>query len=55
MKGDRYGNVVKIVKGRKSTLKTLGEDAYHREKVAHVLLDESNKVVRVILADCETL
>jgi hypothetical protein len=52
MMGDRYGEVVKIVKGRKSTLKALGEEAYRREEVAHVKLDKSGKTVRVILDDC---
>jgi hypothetical protein len=49
MRGDRYGNVVKTT--RRVRLHTNGEI----EEVAHVLLDESNKVVRVILADCEII
>jgi hypothetical protein len=53
--GDRYGEIVKIVKGRKSTRKTLGEAACRREEVAHVKLDQSGRTVRVILDDCEIL
>jgi hypothetical protein len=42
MRGDRYGNVVKITKGSVSMGESLKAD------IAHVLLDQSNKVVRVI-------
>ncbi len=45
MRGDRYGEVVKVVRKRQ----TLTHDKY---EVAHVLLDKSRKTVRVILTDC---
>lgn len=48
MMGDRYGLVVKITKSRKRKLPT----GYVEREVAHVLLDISNKVVRVLLDDC---
>jgi hypothetical protein len=49
MMGDRYGTVVKTT--RRVRLHTNGQI----EEIAHVLLDKSNKVVRVILADCEVI
>ncbi len=55
MMGDRYGDVVKVVKGRKSTLTALGQEAYDREAVAHVRLDKSGKTIRVILDDCTVI
>jgi hypothetical protein len=43
MRGDRYGEVVKITKS-----KMIGA----KHEIAHVKLDVSGKTVRVILADC---
>ena len=43
MMGDRYGEIVKITKGRKGM---------EREEVAHVKLDKSGKTLRFILDDC---
>ena len=43
MMGDRYGEIVKIVKGRKGMV---------REEVAHVKLDKSGKTLHFILDDC---
>ena len=43
MMGDRYGVVVKVIKGRKGM---------EREEVAHVKLDKSGKTIRFIYADC---
>ena len=43
MMGDRYGVVVKVIKGRKGM---------ERKEVAHVKLDKSGKTIRFIYADC---
>lgn len=43
MQGDRYGEVIKVTKLRRSPLSTA--------RVAHVKLD-SGKTIRVILDDC---
>lgn len=45
MMGDRYGNVVRVTKGKK------GE--HKGEEIAHVLMDKSNKVKRFLLLDCQ--
>jgi hypothetical protein len=47
MMGDRYGEVVKITRGK--VLKNRWGDP---EEIAHVKLDKSSKIVRVILSDC---
>jgi len=56
MRGDRFGNIVKITKAKPNVrARLLTEDPrrYSGEiEIAHVLLDKSNKVVKVILADC---
>jgi len=52
MMGDGFGEIVKVTKGRKSTLATLGQAAYDREAVAHVKLDTSGKTLRFVLDDC---
>jgi len=53
MMGDRYGEIVKITKRWKHREDTPGKvDIF---EVAHVKLDKSDKVVRVILADCEVI
>jgi hypothetical protein len=55
MMGDRYGNVVKTgftrMLKRNRNGKTI-KGQWERIEIAHVLLDKSNKVVRVVLADC---
>ncbi len=43
MMGDRYGDLLKITRAKSG------------EEVAHVKLDKSGKIVRVILADCEVI
>jgi hypothetical protein len=58
MMGDRYGEIVKVIKrgkinGRAAILhsgawRVIGE-------IAHVKLDKSGKTVRVILNDCEVV
>jgi len=45
MQGDRYGEVVKVVRDR---VPINGE----RPEIAHVKLDKSGKVTRVLLDDC---
>ena len=50
MMGDRYGEVVKVKRGK--VLKNRWGD---QEEIAHVKLDKSGKTVRVILADCEVV
>ena len=40
MMGDRFGELIKITRK-------------NGEKIAHVRLDKSSKIVRVVLADCE--
>lgn len=40
MQGDRFGDVVKVTKNKAG------------EEIAHVLCDRSNKVRKVIFADC---
>jgi hypothetical protein len=50
MRGDRYGNIVKVTK-RKASI-SMGEKYGTEIEIAHVLLDKSNKVVRVQLDDC---
>ena len=47
MKGDRYGEVIKVTKHQ-------ALDGYKYE-IAHVKLDKSGKTVRMILADCEVV
>lgn len=45
MMGDRFGEIVKVTKGRKAGRRTNIE-------IAHVLLDKSGKVIKVQLDDC---
>jgi hypothetical protein len=45
MMGDRYGEIVKITKGRK-------KDRSCDIEIAHVKLDKSGKTIRVVLNDC---
>jgi hypothetical protein len=53
MKGDRFGEIVKVTKSRKRALRSgVGPVTVERE-IAHVKLDKSGKTVRVVLADCE--
>lgn len=55
MMGDRYGEVIKTTRGRpgvRAVLLTSDRWATQPYELAHVRLDKSNKVVRVILADC---
>jgi hypothetical protein len=58
MMGDRFGTIEKTSVSRpkhavRAALPT-GASRYDRE-VAHVRLDKSGKLIRVILADCEVL
>jgi len=46
MMGDRFGEIVKVTKNRKSMAAKVGEE------IAHVKLDKSGKTVKVILDDC---
>jgi hypothetical protein len=59
MRGDRFGNVIKVAKakaGVRARLLTEDPRRYSGDiEIAHVLLDKSNKVVKVVLADCEVL
>jgi hypothetical protein len=55
MMGDRYGEVVKVTKSRKNFPARTFVSADNRGtylEVAHVKLDKSGKVVRMIYADC---
>ena len=59
MMGDRYGEVVRISRSKprhavRAALLTLDKHNAERE-IAHVKLDKSGKVTRVILADCEVI
>lgn len=49
MMGDRYGEIVKVTRGK---VKDRWGDL---PEIAHVKLDKSGKIVRVILNDCEVL
>lgn len=58
MRGDRFGNIIKVTRKRKRGVGDKRDwlPAYKPFiEIAHVLLDKSNKVVRVILADCEVV
>jgi hypothetical protein len=61
MRGDRFGNVVKVVrarpKGGRALLLTSARNSLWLGdiEIAHVLLDKSNKIARVVLADCEVV
>jgi hypothetical protein len=66
MKGDRFGNVLKITKAKTSSqtdmniidtrARILTSQRWKTEiEIAHVLMDKSNKVLRVVLADCEVV
>jgi hypothetical protein len=48
MRGDRYGEVVKVVKTSVPIAGTFRD-------VAHVRLDKSGKITRVLLDDCEVV
>ena len=48
MRGDRYGEMVKITKKR---IDLGGGNSAERE-IAHVKLDKSGKTIKVALADC---
>jgi hypothetical protein len=56
MMGDRYGEIVKVVRsapvraGVRAALLTARR--HHPADVAHVKLDKSGKTIRVILDDC---
>lgn len=58
MMGDRFGDVVKISKMRPAQavraalLTSRPHGVYEPREIAHVKLDKSGKVVRVILDDC---
>jgi hypothetical protein len=59
MMGDRYGEVVRISRQRPRhavRAALLTQDKHNAEReIAHVKLDKSGKVTRVILADCEVI
>jgi len=48
MRGDRYGEVIKVTKSKRQAI---GSPPAVNE-IAHVKLDKSGKVVRVRLDDC---
>jgi len=56
MMGDRYGDVIKIVKHKERYVgvpsSRTKSDTY---EVAHIKLDKSGKTMKFILADCEVL
>lgn len=52
MKGDRYGELVKVSKSRKRALKSGQGPVTIEREIAHIKLDISGKIVRVILDDC---
>jgi len=52
MKGDRYGNVVKVTKSQHRMTAGVG---LVQNEIAHVLMDKSNKVLKVDLDDCEVV
>ena len=53
MMGDRFGEIVKT--SRKALAKPGIANAFVVVEIAHVKLDKSGKVTRVILADCEVI
>jgi hypothetical protein len=56
MKGDRFGNVVKVTRHSERYVGVPSHRPKHDTyELAHVLLDKSNRLVKVILADCEVL
>lgn len=58
MMGDSYGNIVKteVIPPKKLGVGRYKKFAFSDHvEIAHVLLDKSNKVVKVILADCTVL
>jgi hypothetical protein len=60
MMGDRFGEVVKVTRSRaanagvRAALLT-SADKHKGVEIAHVKLDRSGRIVRVILADCEVM
>jgi hypothetical protein len=60
MMGDRYGEVVRITRNKpanavRAALLTRERWPTAYREIAHVRLDKSGKVTRVILADCEVI
>ena len=60
MKGDRFGDVVKVVPAKptlRAALLTQDPRRYKRGdlEIAHVLLDKSGKIAKVVYSDCEVL
>lgn len=52
MMGDRYGELIKLTQ-YKPRAKNGAEDPY--KELAHVKLDRSGKVIKVMFDDCEIL
>ena len=48
MKGDRFGEIVKVIKTNVPVEGTFRD-------VAHVKMDKSGKIARVLLEDCEVV
>lgn len=59
MMGDRFGEIIRVVKGRRAAgvraMLLAGNRFDADSEIAHVKLDKSGKTVRVILAECEVL
>lgn len=54
--GDRFGEIIKVTKSRRQRLrKSWDEPLYNVREIAHVKLDISGKVVRVLLDDCKVV
>ena len=51
MMGDRYGDVVRVVK-RTTKRQDLTDDRPIVREIAYVKLDKSGRVTKVLLADC---
>lgn len=51
MMGDRFGEIVKITKAHRAKRRDPRETEEY--EVAHVKLDKSGKIARVVLDDCD--
>jgi len=58
MRGDRYGEVTKVTKSSRRLTASLNARNKRQDdnvEIAHVLLDKSGLMYRVILSDCEVI
>ena len=53
MMGDRYGDVIKITRHKEHYVGVPSQrPRYDEYEIAHVKLDKSSKIVKVVLTDC---